>query len=188
MIAISVVFGLHVVRVDPGLLRERLKPPMQKDQPLADKLVLIPILLLCSAAWDSWRRTPRAGAGRSCRHPCKWAGSGAPPRGDLVHVLDDAREQLRGAGRENTEGARADGHHHRALRDRAPSALFRRAVLRRRVRRWCSARGGAWRRSRSSRSGLAIRIGVEEKALREGLEGYDDYARRLRWRLIPLIW
>jgi protein-S-isoprenylcysteine O-methyltransferase Ste14 len=36
--------------------------------------------------------------------------------------------------------------------------------------------------------GLAVRIGVEEKALREGLHGYDDYARRLRWRLIPFVW
>jgi hypothetical protein len=36
MIAISIVFGTHMVRVDPGLLRGRLKPPVQKDQPLAD--------------------------------------------------------------------------------------------------------------------------------------------------------
>jgi protein-S-isoprenylcysteine O-methyltransferase Ste14 len=35
---------------------------------------------------------------------------------------------------------------------------------------------------------LAIRIGIEEKALRAGLEGYDDYARRVRYRLIPLVW
>jgi hypothetical protein len=46
MVAFSVVFGTIMVRVDPGLLRERLKPPVQKDQPLADKLILIPILLL----------------------------------------------------------------------------------------------------------------------------------------------
>src|SRR5579862_2647492 len=46
MVAFSVVFGLYFARVDPGLLRERLKPPMQKDQPLADKLILIPILLV----------------------------------------------------------------------------------------------------------------------------------------------
>src|SRR3984957_5005984 len=46
MIAVSVVFGLYAARVDPGLLRERLKPPIQKDQPLADKLVLIPLLIL----------------------------------------------------------------------------------------------------------------------------------------------
>jgi protein-S-isoprenylcysteine O-methyltransferase Ste14 len=36
--------------------------------------------------------------------------------------------------------------------------------------------------------GFALRIGIEEKALREGLEGYDDYARRLPWRLIPYVW
>lgn len=35
---------------------------------------------------------------------------------------------------------------------------------------------------------LGIRIGIEEKTLRMGLEGYDDYARRVRWRLIPFIW
>jgi len=34
---------------------------------------------------------------------------------------------------------------------------------------------------------LVIRIGIEEKTLRIGLKGYDDYARRVRWRLVPLI-
>ena len=37
MIVISVVFGVYFARIDPGLLRERLKPPIQKNQPLADK-------------------------------------------------------------------------------------------------------------------------------------------------------
>ena len=35
-----------MAHVDPGLLRERLKPPVQKGQPLADKLIVIPLLLL----------------------------------------------------------------------------------------------------------------------------------------------
>jgi protein-S-isoprenylcysteine O-methyltransferase Ste14 len=35
---------------------------------------------------------------------------------------------------------------------------------------------------------FGIRIGVEEQTLRMGLDGYDDYARRVRWRLIPFIW
>jgi protein-S-isoprenylcysteine O-methyltransferase Ste14 len=35
---------------------------------------------------------------------------------------------------------------------------------------------------------LGVRIGIEEKTLRMGLEGYDDYARRVRWHLVPLIW
>ena len=33
---------------------------------------------------------------------------------------------------------------------------------------------------------LCIRI--EEKALRAGLRGYDDYAARVRYRRIPLVW
>ena len=65
MIATSIVFGTHMVRVDPGLLRERLKPPVQKDQPLADKLVRHPDLAPhTSEGWASWRRTLRGGAGR----------------------------------------------------------------------------------------------------------------------------
>jgi protein-S-isoprenylcysteine O-methyltransferase Ste14 len=35
---------------------------------------------------------------------------------------------------------------------------------------------------------FAIRIGIEEKTLRTALMGYDDYAARVRYRVIPLIW
>jgi len=36
--------------------------------------------------------------------------------------------------------------------------------------------------------GLAQRIPIEERALRAGLDGYEDYAVRVRYRLIPRIW
>ena len=35
---------------------------------------------------------------------------------------------------------------------------------------------------------LGIRIQIEEKTLRAGLQGYGDYAARVRYRLIPLVW
>jgi protein-S-isoprenylcysteine O-methyltransferase Ste14 len=35
---------------------------------------------------------------------------------------------------------------------------------------------------------LSVRIVMEERTLRAELEGYDDYARRVRWRLIPQVW
>jgi len=35
---------------------------------------------------------------------------------------------------------------------------------------------------------FAIRIGIEEQTLRTALKGYDDYAARVRYRVIPLIW
>ena len=35
---------------------------------------------------------------------------------------------------------------------------------------------------------LAVRITVEEKLLARELEGYDEYRRRVRYRLLPLVW
>ncbi len=35
---------------------------------------------------------------------------------------------------------------------------------------------------------LVKRIGNEEAVLLAGLEGYEDYTRRVRWRLIPYLW
>ena len=35
---------------------------------------------------------------------------------------------------------------------------------------------------------FAIRIGIEERTLRTALKGYDDYAARVRYRIIPRIW
>ncbi|RKM59314.1 isoprenylcysteine carboxylmethyltransferase family protein [Butyrivibrio sp. CB08] len=35
---------------------------------------------------------------------------------------------------------------------------------------------------------IAKRIGNEEKVLEEGLEGYRDYKKRIKYRVIPFIW
>jgi protein-S-isoprenylcysteine O-methyltransferase Ste14 len=35
---------------------------------------------------------------------------------------------------------------------------------------------------------LAVRIVVEERMLRAKLEGYGEYAARVRWRLVPGVW
>ena len=35
---------------------------------------------------------------------------------------------------------------------------------------------------------FAIRAGIEERALVEGLPGYADYAARVRYRLVPGLW
>ena len=35
---------------------------------------------------------------------------------------------------------------------------------------------------------LAVRIFIEEAALRKGLPGYGDYAARVRYRLVPGVW
>lgn len=36
--------------------------------------------------------------------------------------------------------------------------------------------------------GLVARIPIEENLLRRELPGYEEYTRRVRWRLIPFVW
>jgi len=35
---------------------------------------------------------------------------------------------------------------------------------------------------------LIIRIRNEEKVLAEGLKGYDEYMKKVKYRLLPFIW
>ena len=35
---------------------------------------------------------------------------------------------------------------------------------------------------------LGIRPSLEDETLRNELDGYDDYARRVRYRLLPGVW
>ncbi|HZP06457.1 MAG TPA: hypothetical protein VFB43_16285 [Terracidiphilus sp.] len=129
----------------------------------------------------------RAGVGRECRlspngqgAACSWRRSSS--------VLDDAHEQLCGDRREGTEGPRTEGHHDGSVCHRAPSNVFRALFY----FAGTSVVLGSWWGLASIPIFallLSIRIGIEEKTLRLGLEGYADYAAcRVRSRLIPLIW
>ena len=187
MIAVSIVLGVYFARVYPGLLRERLRPPIQQDQPLADKLILIPLLLVffggmafmaADAARWRWSTTPPS---------VQWAGcvlllaailfmswtmrtnSFAAP---VVKIQKERGQTV------ITTGPYAIVRHPLYF-----GALFYVAAT-------SLVLGSWWGLAVVPlvASGFAIRIGVEEKALREGLEGYDDYARRVRRRLIPFIW
>jgi protein-S-isoprenylcysteine O-methyltransferase Ste14 len=35
---------------------------------------------------------------------------------------------------------------------------------------------------------FGVRVPMEEEALRTGLDGYDEYAQRVRYRLVPFVW
>ena len=35
---------------------------------------------------------------------------------------------------------------------------------------------------------FALRIADEEKMLRQELDGYDEYTRKVRYRLVPGVW
>ncbi|HWG76737.1 MAG TPA: isoprenylcysteine carboxylmethyltransferase family protein [Steroidobacteraceae bacterium] len=187
MLAASAFFGLQMMRVDPGLLRERLRPPMQRDQPLADKLVLIPILLLLfghlgfmaadSARWHWSAMAPAV----------QWAGcvlllvtllfmywtirtnSFAAP---VVKLQKDRGQVI------ITTGPYAFVRHPLYF-----GALFY-------VAGTSLVLGSWWGLATIPCLALLLgaRIGIEERTLQLGLVDYADYVGRVRWRLIPFIW
>jgi len=187
MVAISVLFGLHMVRVDPGLLKERLKGPVQKDQPLADKLVLIPILFLMFG-----------GMGFMAADAARWHWSMMPPSvqwggcGLLLAAIVFTYWTMR----TNSFAApvvKIQKERGQVVITTGPYAIVRHplyfgALVY--IAGTSLVLGSWWGLATVPILALlfGIRIGIEEKALRTGLDGYDNYARRIRWRLIPLIW
>ena len=187
MVALSVVFGAYGLRADPDLLRERLKPPVQKDQPLADKLVLIPILLLVFGAMGFMAADAARWRWSTMPPSVQWAGCGlvlaaflfiywtmrtnsfAAP---VVKIQKDRGQTV------ITTGPYTIVRHPMYF-----GTLFYLAGT--------SLVLGSWWGLMTIPIFallLGIRIGIEERTLRTGLEGYDDYVRRVRWHMIPFIW
>jgi protein-S-isoprenylcysteine O-methyltransferase Ste14 len=187
MITVSVVFGLHMVRVDPGLLKERLKPPMQKGQPLADRLVLIPILLLMFG-----------GMGFMAADAARWRWSMMPPAVQRAGcgLLLVALLFMYWTMRTNSFAApvvKIQKDRGQAVITTGPYAIVRHPLYFGAlfyIAGTSLVLGSWWGLATVPFLALllGIRIGVEEQTLRMGLDGYDDYARRVRWRLVPLIW
>lgn len=187
MIGFSLVGGLWLARHDPDLVRERLAPPIQKDQPAADKILLTVIILAVFGAFVLM-----------ALDAVRFGWSSVPPWvkaiGELILLLSvwigfqTLRENTFAAPVVKIQEARGQtvittGPYRHVRHPMYAGALpfFAGASL---------LLGSWW--------GLAavlvlavllgIRIQIEETALRAGLEGYDEYAVRVRYRLIPLVW
>lgn len=187
MMAVSLVFGLYGARADPDLLRERLKPPLQKDQPLADKLIVVPILLLVVG-----------GTAFMAADAARWRLSHMPPSGQWFGcaLLLAALLFMFWTMRTNRFAApvvKIQEERGQTLVTSGPYAMVRHPLYFGTlffVAATSLMLGSWWGLATVPlvALGFAIRIRLEEQTLREGLPGYDDYARRVRWRLIPFIW
>jgi protein-S-isoprenylcysteine O-methyltransferase Ste14 len=187
MIVIFLAGGFWFARHDPGLLRERLSPLIQKEQPAADKILITLFVVVIFGAFAimgldavrfEWSSMPPLGRaiGELALLLSMWIGfrtmqenTFAAP---VVKVQDDRGQRVIASGP------------YRIVRHPMYAAtigfLFGTTLL----------LGSWW--------GLAtvvlllvllgVRIHVEERTLRVGLAGYDDYAANVRYRLIPLIW
>jgi protein-S-isoprenylcysteine O-methyltransferase Ste14 len=187
MVALSVISVTIMVRVDPGLLRERLKPPVQKDQPLADKLILVPILLLIFG-----------GMGFMAADAARWRWSIMPPFVQWVAcgLLLAAFLFIYWTMRTNSFAApvvKIQKDRGQTVITTGPYAVVRHPMYFGAlfyIAGTSLVLGSWWGLATVPILALlfGIRIGIEEQTLRTGLGGYDDYARRVRWRLVPLIW
>ncbi len=187
MILLSFTLGIDLARRDPGLLRERMGSPVQRDQPAADKVLLMVLLLVIFA----WLVVMGLDAKR-------FAWSSVPT---LVQVLG-ALITLWSIWfcyrtmRENSFAApvvKLQRERGQTVISSGPYAFVRHPMYFGAAFYFIGAAlllGSWW--------GvifafvliglLCVRIPIEEKALRAGLDGYDEYAGRVRYRLIPHVW
>jgi protein-S-isoprenylcysteine O-methyltransferase Ste14 len=187
MVSLSLVAGLLLARHDPALLTERLGPLVQKDQVAADK-VLMSLVLLLIGLWLVFMALDAVRFG--------W--SSVPVWVQAIGALSLFLSVYIGyrTMRENSFAApvvkiqKDRGH---TVITTGPYSYVRHPMYFGGLFFFIGTPlllGSWW--------GLAfalvitvllcIRIPIEEKALPAGLEGYDEYAARVRYRLIPLIW
>lgn len=179
--------GLWMARRDPALLAERLKPPLQKEQPGFDRLFMTLVL----PGFGLWFVVMGLDAGRF-----HW--SSMPVWGHVIGGLLLALAVLVAwmAVRENSFASAVA----KLQPDRGQSVIS--TGLYAQIRHPMYAGGllllagtplllGSWWGLALAPS-LAWLLGWralhEEAALRDGLTGYRDYAKLVRWRFAPGVW
>jgi protein-S-isoprenylcysteine O-methyltransferase Ste14 len=183
---IGLAIGLVLAQRDPGLIRERLAFPVQKDQAPADRVVTS-VLLLLILAWLPFM-------GLDVRFRWSVMPAWVQVLGALSLLLSLLIITL--TFRANSFAApvvkiqRERGH---AVATGGPYRYVRHPMYSGSLFFFIGTAlllGSWWGLAFVPVLALllAIRIPLEERALRAGLAGYDDYAARVRYRLIPLVW
>jgi protein-S-isoprenylcysteine O-methyltransferase Ste14 len=188
-VAVATVVSVVVLaRVDTGLLAERMKPPLQRGQPLADKIFVSVFLLAYLAAIAfvpldvfALRLLPPPPPALSA------AGLVVFLAGWLI---------VTAAMRANAFAAPVVKHQaERGQRvvDTGPYAVVRHpmyagaVLLMIAVPLWLESTAGTLFALVPALL-LMVRIAIEEAFLRRQLAGYDAYTTRVRWRLVPGVW
>jgi protein-S-isoprenylcysteine O-methyltransferase Ste14 len=186
--ALSAVTMLGVMRTRPDLLDERYKAPVQRDQPLADKIIT-PLIVLSFAGFLVF-------IPRDVFH---YHLLGAPPLPlAIIGLVMWSSAWLIGTLALAANSFAAPVVKHQADReqrviDRGPYAVVRHPMYSGALLMYVGA--ALWLGSYAATLGaivpmipIAARLLVEESTLRRELPGYLDYTSRVRWRLVPGIW
>ncbi len=186
--AVMVAYAVIVARLHPDLIEERLHPPAdakQWDKPFAAIVAVVgPIVLLLLCGLD---------------HRLAWSGP-APGWAEVAGLLAvGGRRRVVASGR--SPPTASSPALVRVQRDRGHRVVdtgpyrYRQAPGIRRVDD-LHDRHDRSRWARASRSApppcsvvvLAVRTALEDRTLHEELDGYADYARRVRFRIVPGVW
>jgi protein-S-isoprenylcysteine O-methyltransferase Ste14 len=187
MVLFSAATVAWLAKYDPGLLKERMGSPIQKGQGKWDKVFMLTMIVI----WHGWMVLMALDVKR-------WHLSAAPDwlmyTGAVLIALGFLAV-LR-TFRENSFAApviKIQRERGQRVIDTGPYALVRHPMY---AGAFLYLLGmplvlGSW-------IGLAlmplvmglliVRIFIEEAALRKGLPGYNEYAMRVRYRLVPRIW
>jgi len=187
MLAAGLALGLWLARYDPALLRERMAPLFQRGQKAWDKAFVVTLIVL----WPVWYALIALDAARFrwSQVPLWLQIVGALMIGLCIYIVYlTFRENSYAAPVVRIQSER--GHH---LIDTGPYAYVRHPMY---AGALLFTFGtplllGSWYGLAAAifiAALIALRAVLEERALAEGLEGYHDYAARVRYRLIPMIW
>jgi protein-S-isoprenylcysteine O-methyltransferase Ste14 len=178
---------LWLARHDPGLLKERMSAPFQKDQVFWDKVFIAFIIVV----WFSWLVLMALDAKRwGLSHmpdALKYAGAALIPIGFFIVWL---------AFRENSFAApviKIQEERGQRVISTGPYRIVRHPMYAGATLYMVGMPLllGSWLGLLVLPlilSALTVRIFIEEAALRKGLPGYSQYAARVRYRLVPGVW
>ncbi len=184
----AVASTVSVYRASPALLEERFKPPLQEGQPAADKIAVLLLLaafagLIVFIPLDVFRLHLLARPGALVS--------------DLGLVLFAAGWSIMTlALRENAFAApvvKRQQERHQTVIDSGLYGVVRHPMYAGAVLLlvgmplWLESYAAALLASVPIGT-LVVRILVEERFLRRELPGYDGYAERVRYRLVPFLW
>ena len=186
-IAGTLAITIMLVQHDPALLEERLKGIIQDDQPVWDKCIIVSSVLV----WLVWLVVIGLDAVR-------FGWSGVPPWAQTIGALGVAAAWIvcYCVFYENTFLApvvRVQSERQHYVISTGPYAFVRHPMYAAAVLFFLAtpiALGSWWGLIGSVLLSCLIiaRTILEERALRRGLSGYADYAARVKYRLIPLVW
>jgi len=178
---------LLLARHDPALLAERMKLRAQKDQPFWDKSLLLAMVV----AWCGWLVLMGLDAVRfrwSIMPVWLQCVGGALMLLSFRMIARVFRENTFLAAVVKIQTARGHG-----VISTGPYAVVRHPLYAA-VLIYLPATAlllGSWYGLAASvvlSGGFVFRTAMEDRELRRGLEGYTEYAARVRYRLIPRVW